>query len=71
MHHTHHHLTIAERIRDLREKKRLSKTDLAAATGIAVSEVVRLERGACGLGPRRAERIARALGVTTGELLRG
>lgn len=57
------------RIRELREAKGLTQTDLAAAAGTDKSMVGRLEKGSRRLTTRWMERLAPALGVPPAALM--
>ena len=60
--------TQATRIRELRLKQGMSATALAIASSVGLTEISLIERGAAGLGERRAARIAAALDVDPNEL---
>lgn len=62
--------TVGARIRDLRIARKMSSTTLAAKAGVALPSLSALEHGALGLGPKRAQRLAAALGICTADLLR-
>jgi len=57
------------RIRMLRMARQMSATQLAIVSGIGLPEISLLERGAIGLGPKRAAKLAAALGVDVGDLV--
>lgn len=59
------------RIRVLRKERGLTQTELAKALGIDQSNVSSIERGARGLTVHQALKLARALGVSTDEILAG
>jgi transcriptional regulator with XRE-family HTH domain len=55
--------TPGERLRDLRHERGLTMRQLSELSGIAISDICRLENGQSGLGPRRAKRLAVAMGA--------
>lgn len=59
---------IGSRIRELREMQNLSLPALEEFTGIANSELLRIENGKRNLTVKTADKIARAIGVHTYEL---
>lgn len=60
---------LAQRVRELRESQALTQADLARASGLAPSQIFKLERGTQESKLPTIETIARALGVTVSELL--
>lgn len=61
-------LTPKNRIREVREKKRLRQSDLAEKVGIFQSEISEIETGERKPNVYLAKRIARALGVSLDEI---
>lgn len=62
--------TLGQRIRGLRESRRMSLGDLATASGVSKGYLSLIERGLKGdPGSKRLQMIAQALGVTTSEIL--
>ena len=59
----HAALTTGETIRMLRELKGWTQKDLAKRSGIAMTNLSLLENDKVDIGKRRAERLAKALGV--------
>jgi len=59
------------RIRSLRTSHGISQVELARALGLPQSNVSEMERGVRGLTVHQAVRLARALKVSTDEILRG
>lgn len=55
-------------IRELREKACLSQEELAAAAGVSVFTISRLERSHHKPQPKNLRNIAKALGVKPGEI---
>lgn len=62
--------TLGRRIRDLRESRRMTQSGLAGATGIAQSELSRMELGRRIPHIPHLAAISRALGTTPDGLLR-
>jgi transcriptional regulator with XRE-family HTH domain len=50
-------------LRAIREQRSLSQRDLAAAAGLSVAAIIRLEQGQRHPWPRTAKQLADALGV--------
>jgi transcriptional regulator with XRE-family HTH domain len=61
--------TLADRIRQLRERQGLTLADLARASGLAPSQVLKLERGVHAAKVDTLEAVALALGTTASDLL--
>ncbi len=59
------------RVRELRKKKGLSQEGLALESGLDRSYVGGVERGQRNISLENIEKLAKALGVTGSELLRG
>lgn len=60
---------VGERIRALRQARAMTQIDLAEALGITQSNLSAIERGARGLTVHQVVKLARALRVTTDEIL--
>lgn len=60
---------IGNRIRELREMQNMPMVALEEFTGIALRDLRRIERGERNITMRTADKIARAIGVHTYELL--
>jgi transcriptional regulator with XRE-family HTH domain len=60
--------SIGARVRELREKKNLSQSELARRCGMHRSDLCKIEGGDIGVGLKRLERIALALGVSLSKL---
>ena len=59
-----------QRLRDLRRQKVLSMRELEEKSGVSYNTIWRLENGVTGAQPRTIRKIARALGVDPGELVK-
>lgn len=59
----HAHVTTGEVIRILRKKKGWTQEDLAHRSGISASNLSMLENDRLDIGKKRAEQLARALGI--------
>jgi transcriptional regulator with XRE-family HTH domain len=62
---------VGRNIRAERARREWTQEALAHATGIAVAQIARMERGESDSGLTRYVRVARAFGVEPVELLRG
>lgn len=60
-----------QRLRELRKQRVLSMRELEEASGVSYNTIWRLETGKTGAQPRTIRKIAGALGVEPGELVRG
>lgn len=60
---------IGDRLRYLRESCGMTQDDLSEASGIHRVSIARYETGRNGMSIRNAQKIARALGCTVGELI--
>ena len=60
---------VLTRLRDLRIRQALSQRDLAEASGVTQSTIVRLEQGDPNVRPSTLRKLARALGVKPAELM--
>ncbi len=58
-----------DNIRRLRQVQALSQRDLALKAKLSVTTINRVETGQCKPMPRTLRKLARALGVTPGQLL--
>ncbi len=59
------------RLKELRRQKVLSLRELAGSSGLNYNTVWRLENGLTGAHPRTIRKLADALGVSPGELVKG
>jgi transcriptional regulator with XRE-family HTH domain len=59
-----------QRLRELRRQKVLSMRELEEMSGVSYNTIWRLENGVTGAQPRTIRKIARALGVDPGELVK-
>lgn len=57
------------RLKEWRERRAMTQTDLAEAAGVSQDGVSKIERGVRGCQPNTAKRLAVALGVPVGELV--
>jgi transcriptional regulator with XRE-family HTH domain len=64
-------LRFGERVRELRTRQGWSQEDFAAECGLDRTYVGGIERGERNLGLRNIELIARTLGVTLSQLMKG
>jgi transcriptional regulator with XRE-family HTH domain len=62
---------LGARVRDLRTLRGLSQAELAVASGLSQPTISDVETGSAGVRIETAASLARALGVTLDELLRG
>lgn len=56
-------------LRELRKRRNLTQVQLAKLARLSQPEISQLENGNQNLGPKRAKRLARALGVSVESLL--
>ncbi|TRW80272.1 helix-turn-helix domain-containing protein [Mycolicibacterium sp. 018/SC-01/001] len=61
--------TLGIRLRDARERARLSTRDLAGRAGVSAGFISQLENGKCGVSVSVLKRIAAAVGVSVADLL--
>lgn len=61
--------TLGIRLRDARERARLSTRELAARAGVSAGFISQLENGKCGVSVSVLKRIAAAVGVSVADLL--
>ncbi len=61
--------TVGQRVRSLREEKRLGQVDLAEAAGVSVRQIARIEAGTANLTLETLDAVAGALGVKAAALL--
>ncbi|MDI6894619.1 MAG: helix-turn-helix domain-containing protein [Bacillota bacterium] len=66
----HVKLRVGNTVRTLREQKGITVTDLARATGLSPAHISEIERGRTAPSIRTLEKLARALGVSAGVLVR-
>ncbi len=59
------------RLKELRRQRVLSLRELARSSGLNYNTVWRLENGLTGAHPRTIRKLADALGVSPGELVKG
>jgi transcriptional regulator with XRE-family HTH domain len=64
-------LRFGERVRDLRTRQGWSQEDFAAECGLDRTYVGGIERGERNLGLRNVELIARTLGISLSQLMKG
>lgn len=57
-----------KRVRTIRLKKRMSQGDIARKLGVSVSYISQIERGIENLSLKSIEKLAKAIGVSVGEL---
>ena len=60
-----------QRLKALRERKKLSKTAVAAALGCTVQNIYGIEHGKWGTDASNLETLAKLFGVTIDEILEG
>ena len=61
----------AERLKTLRQKKKLSQTELGKMVGLHFTHISRYERGLSQPGANKLQKVAEALGVTADYLIEG
>ncbi len=59
-----------KRLRQLRHERVLSMRELEEASGVSYNTIYRLENGITGGQPRTIRKLAKALGVDAGELVK-
>jgi transcriptional regulator with XRE-family HTH domain len=59
-----------KRLRQLRHERVLSMRELEVASGVSYNTIYRLENGITGGQPRTIRKLAKALGVDAGELVK-
>lgn len=59
-----------KRLRQLRRERVLSMRELEVASGVSYNTIYRLENGITGGQPRTIRKLAKALGVDAGELVK-
>jgi len=59
------------RLKELRRERALSQRELAQLSGVSYDAIAKLERGRREAQPRTVRRLAEALGVEPGELMKG
>jgi transcriptional regulator with XRE-family HTH domain len=66
---TPHDATIGGRVRDLREKRRMTQAELASRIGVTFQQVQKYEKGTNRMAATRLLRIAQALDVSAASLI--
>jgi transcriptional regulator with XRE-family HTH domain len=61
--------TLGNRLRDARERSRLSTRELAARAGVSAGFISQLENGKCGVSVSVLKRVAAAAGISVADLL--
>lgn len=60
---------IADKVRELREEKRLSQKQLSEKCGLSTNYISRIERADVSVSVNSLEKIAKALGVKAADIL--
>ena len=60
-----------QRLRELRRERALALRELGELSGISLQTIWRIEAGRQGAHPRTIRKLAQALGVEPGELVKG
>ena len=61
-------IKFGKRVKAIRLKKRMSQGDIARMLGVSVSYISQIERGIENLSLKGIEKLAKAIGVSVGEL---